>query len=136
MPTNKTQLFTELPAAVISSKDQVVLDIITTAYLANKQQKNIFRFDYVPSCDSLTVIVAKSKQRYNDWLYRLSIFVDDSSLEELLKFKEALMDLIAGEELDMDMFPPDNYEGLMVGDHRNDPPYEYAEDETDVAEPQ
>lgn len=129
MGINKTELLGGITTVPVTDKEQVVLDIIKIAYLANKQQSIIFKHEYTPSCDYLTVIVAKSKQLYNDWLYRISIFVEDSPLEELLKFKEALLDLMAGEELDMDMYSADNYEGLMLHDHRNDPPYDYEADE-------
>lgn len=113
---------------ILEPKEIVIQDIMTMAMMANRLSAQAFSVRYYGPLNLLEVTIAESEEKFNDWLYHLTISTNESSLEDLTYFRDVLRSLINEEEVDVEY---DNFAmaGINFTDHRNDPPYNYEEDE-------
>lgn len=119
-----------LKTHVLTEKEALVQEIITMAVLANRLSARCFSVDYTGFINLLGITIVESEELFNDWLYRLNILPNESSVDELIYFREVLRSLINEEEIEVVC---DNYAltGINFHDHRNDPPHVYEEDDED-----
>lgn len=113
---------------ILEPKEIVIQDIMTMAMMANRLSAQAFSVRYYGPLNLLEVTIAESEEKFNDWLYHLTISTHESSLEDLTYFRDVLRSLINEEEVDVEC---DNFAmaGINFTDHRNDPPYDYESDD-------
>lgn len=84
---------------VLNEKTHLVNQIMSLAYSANKVSGYLIGVDYHPQIDSLAIVIFSPEARTSEYLYKLSLYLEPCSLEELHKFKDILEMFLEGKDI-------------------------------------